>query len=221
MNGEFWGRRIWPEGFDPSWWDILNSEALSTAVGALVAVLVFVANARLARTRRAVDRAAEQAREDADDAAQLRRAEARFEGAEAEADVDALTYAAPSAPGAPDYFERAQSQEQTRKAAPSPRSRGRAAASALRDALDARAQAAPTPRLRRKYRNAPRRDYRVLVELMREDGVMNQDAAASAMSALAQWRPYASRETETSPPETVLTALESARKAVGGGARKG
>lgn len=172
---------MWDWFFEPfagkTWWDILNSSIVATLLSAAVGILVAGRVRQVAEQTQEATAAARQATERAAD------------DAEAEA-ADAA--AAPQA-------EQVEAKARFHAAANAIR--------ALKDYVDARASRVTDGRVRRKYDNVQRRDYREIIGVLAADGGLVGQELKDLQDAFERWRSFRNGRQHVS--ERVMSEYEA------------
>jgi hypothetical protein len=148
---------------DQTWWDILNSSIVATTLSAIVGIIV----------AGRVGQVAMQTKEATAEATRTRHA---MERAEDETAAEAAEVA--SAPAEGQIEARARFH------------RAATAIRALKDYVDARASRVADGRVRRKYDNIPRRDYREIIKALEADGGLAGDELKELRDAFERWRSF-------------------------------
>ncbi|MGD9967882.1 MAG: hypothetical protein AB7T59_15280 [Hyphomonadaceae bacterium] len=162
---------MWDWFFEPfadqTWWDVLNSSIVATTLSA--AVGIFVASR--------VGQVAAESKVASEQAARTRHA---IERDQDEADAEAAATAAAGVDVDPQH--QTQAKATFHRAASAIRS--------LKDYVDARADRVRDGRVRRKYNNISRRDYRVLITALGADGGLAEEQRKELMEAFDRWRSF-------------------------------
>lgn len=148
---------------DQSWWDILNSSIVATTLSAIVGIIV-------------AGRVGQVAAQTKEATAEATRGRHAMERAEDEAAAEAAEVA--SAPA----DEQVEARARFHRAATAIR--------ALKDYVDARASRVTDGRVRRKYDNIPRRDYREIIKALEEDGGLVGEELRELRDAFERWRSF-------------------------------
>jgi hypothetical protein len=80
----------------------------------------------------------------------------------------------------------------------------------LKEDLDAVAENVSAGRLKRKYSNLGKQDYRVRILALEDDGVISAPVAAELLAAFETWQPYSKNAVEV--PDSVIAQIERARE---------
>lgn len=159
---------MWDWFFEPfaeqTWWDILNSSIVATTLSAVVGIFLATRVQQVASESKAATDAATRARQ-------------AIERAEDEAEAEAADLAA-----VPEAGDRAEAKATFHRAA--------SAIRALKDYVDVLAMRVRDGRVRRKYDNISRRDYRNIISALAADGGLGGQELKELRDAFEKWRSF-------------------------------
>jgi len=161
---------MWDWFFEPfageTWWDILNSSIVATTLSATVGIILAQRVGQVATESKEAGHAAARARQ-------------AIERAEEESIVDVADAEAPANSDAPEQTE---AKARFHRAATAIRT--------LKDYVDVRAERVKDGRVRRKYDNISRRDYRTVITALGDDGGIVGGELKELLEAFERWRSF-------------------------------
>lgn len=165
---------------DKTWWDIVNSGIVTTFLSASVGIILAGRVRQVALSNEEAAAAAARSRQ------QLERAE--DEAADVVADEAATASEAATVAGAaaPMAVAPADAQLQARARF----SRAATAIRSLKDYVDARAARVSDGRVRRRYDNITRRDYRAVIKAIAADGGFVDEELKDLKESFERWRSF-------------------------------